>query len=80
MLRENLCTLPNPALQELAMRLGELADHIHDVPIAADLRQAARAVSDLASTRLALEEIAGECRDREAAKELFELIGREAPP
>jgi hypothetical protein len=49
-----------------AMLVREIAD---------DMRSAASAVGDLASLRIALRDIAAECNDERAAKELRKLLG-----
>jgi hypothetical protein len=73
-----LCNLPYSELNELSGRLFVLAEYtLGDRQAAADMRNAARAVSDLASLRFALEELAADCDARTALK-LQELIGREA--
>jgi hypothetical protein len=72
MVREQLSHLTYSELAALAARLIETAETIRNPALYADLHHAAGAVSDLASIKFALEEIAGDRRDREVAKELFE--------
>jgi hypothetical protein len=80
MAREQLSTLSYSELSALAARLTESAETVVRNPsLRPDLHRAAGAVSDLASIKFGVVEIAGECRDREVANELFELVGREAP-
>jgi hypothetical protein len=71
------CTLAYSDLNELSGRLFVLAEYtLGDRQAASDIRNAARAVSDLASIRFAIEEIASDCDARTALK-LQELIRRE---
>jgi hypothetical protein len=73
------CTLAYSDLDELSGRLFVLAEYtLGDRQAAADMRNAARAVSDLATLRFAVEELAADC-DAGTALKLQELIGREAP-
>lgn len=76
---EKLFNLAHSELNELAGRLFVLADYtLGDRQAAADMRNAARAVSDLASLRVAITELAADC-DAGTALKLQELVGREAP-
>jgi hypothetical protein len=73
-----LCNLPYFELNELSGRLFVLAEYtLADQQAAADMRNAARAVSDLASLRFALADLAADC-DAGIALKLEELIGRDA--
>jgi hypothetical protein len=76
---EKLCNLAYSELNELSGRLFVLADYtLCDRQAAADMRNAARPVSDLATIKFAIEEIAADC-DAGTALKLQDLIGREAP-
>jgi hypothetical protein len=80
MAREQLSTLSYSQLGELAHRLTESAETVIRNPsLRADLHQAAGAVSDLASIKFGVEEIAAATHDGTTADELLGLIGREAP-
>jgi hypothetical protein len=73
-----LCNLQYSELNELSGRLFVLAEYtLGDRRAVADMRNAARAVSDLASLRFAIEELAADC-DAGTALKLQELIGRES--
>ena len=74
-----LCNLPYSELNELSGRLFVLAEHtLGDRQAATDIRNAARAVSDLASLRFALAEIVVKCA-ADAHRNLLALMGGEAP-
>jgi hypothetical protein len=78
MAREQLNTLTYSELSALARRLTESAETVVRNPsFRADLHQAAGAVSDLASIKFGVEEIAAATHDGTTAGELLELIGRE---
>jgi hypothetical protein len=77
MAREQLSHLTYSELAELARRLSETAKTISPA-VRADLHQAAGAVSDLATIKFGVEEIAGSTHDSTTATELLALIGRES--
>jgi hypothetical protein len=77
MARAQLNTLSYSRLAELAARLIQTAETIRDPALYADLHQAAGAVSDLASIKFGIEEIAAAIHDGTTADELLALIGRE---
>jgi hypothetical protein len=73
---EQNCNLSYSDLEQLSERLFALAHRTRaDYQAAADIRNAARAVSDLAGLRFALKEIAAE-GDAATALKLQELVGR----
>jgi hypothetical protein len=67
-------------LTELSGRLFDAADRIRNPAskaLGVDLKAAARAVSNLASVRFAVAEIAASCTDTKAARELSRIARRE---
>ena len=74
MAREQLNTLDYSGLSSLAARLTESAETIRNPSLRADLHQAAGAVSDLASIKFGIEELAADC-DAGTALKLQELVG-----
>jgi hypothetical protein len=77
MAREQLNTLDYIGLTSLAARLTESAETVRNPSPRVDLHQAAGAVSDLASIKFGIEEIAESTHDGTTADELFALIGKE---
>jgi hypothetical protein len=75
MVRKQLNTLTYSELAELAARLNKTAETVRNPLVRADLLQAAGAVSDLASIKLAIEELATHTSEMIIA--LLGLIGRE---
>ena len=63
-IRQQLCSFNYSELAELAARLTGTAETVRNPAVAVDLHQAAGAVSDLASTRFAIEEIATALLDK----------------
>ena len=63
-IRQQLCSFNYSELSALAARLTETAEAIRNPAVYADLHHAAGAVSDLASTRFAIEEIATALLDK----------------
>jgi hypothetical protein len=61
--REQLSHLSNSELAELAARLNETSETIRNLAVRADLLQAAGALSDLASIKFGVEEIADKIID-----------------
>jgi hypothetical protein len=76
MARQQLNTLTYSELAELARRLTETADTVRNPSLVRDLHQAAGAVSDLASIKFGIEEIAESTTDFTTADELRALIGK----
>lgn len=76
-LREQLCKLPYHELSALAVRLYDLAEHCRNPGAAEDIRHAMRAVSDLATIKFGVEEIAVECGQQKCVTALMTLIGKE---
>jgi hypothetical protein len=86
MAREQLNMLSYSELAALAARLTETADTVgapsddtvRNPSLVRDLHHAAGAVSDLASIKFGIEEIAASTHDSSVAAELLGLIGRES--
>jgi hypothetical protein len=76
--REQLSHLTYSELAELAARLNESAEDIRNPAFRTDILQAAGAVSDLASTKFGIEEIADQTSDDKTAVALLGLIGLES--
>jgi hypothetical protein len=75
MARQQLNILPYSELAALAARLNEAAEDIRNPSLRADLFAAAGAVSDLASIKFGIEEIAESTTDFTTKDELLALIG-----
>jgi hypothetical protein len=76
MAREQLSHLTYSELAALAARLNETAETIRNPALRADLHQAVGAISDLASLKFGIEEIAADC-DAATAIKLQEPVGQE---
>jgi hypothetical protein len=87
------CRLEYSELQELALRLSETAESVRNRAVKADINEACRAISDLASTRFAVEQLARKliainCKDKcqvwndavDIGAELFAALGKVARP
>lgn len=75
--RTPLCGLSYSDLEALSGRIDDLVQVIRNPGIVKDLAQASLAVSDLASMRFAIEEIAADCNDTKLALELCALLGKD---
>jgi hypothetical protein len=77
MAREQLSRLTYSQLEELSARLQETAETVRNPAHVSDLKEAACAVSDLATIKLELRVVIKDCTDKTAAKEIASLIGVE---
>lgn len=75
--RAPLCSLSYSDLEQLAGRMHDLCEVVRNPGIVKDLHNVELALSDLASIRFAIEEIATGCDDATVALELCALLGKD---